>query len=84
MSSSSFLKPIVCKLECTAVLSYRAHDMLRSSLWQIGVDLHRNLDLRAKQSTQMLRYFLDNSCSIANGSRRIERDRAIEALQFWL
>src|SRR5438128_2185160 len=57
--------------------------MLRGSLGQFGVDLHCDLDPGAEQITQVLRNLFDHCRGVANSTRRIERDGAIEALWLW-
>src|SRR6266704_543959 len=80
---SPLLKAVACKLERAAVLGDRAHDVLGSSLGQLGVDLHRDLDPGAEQTAQALHNLLDHSSGIAYSTRRVERDGAIEALRLW-
>src|SRR5258708_3715091 len=80
---SPLLKAVVRKLECAAVLSDRAHDVLGGSLGQLGMDLHCDLDPGAEQTAQVLRDLLDHRSGIAHGARRIERDGAVEALWLW-
>src|SRR5947209_7807355 len=57
---SLLLEPIIRKLQRPAVLRNRTHNMLRSTLRQLSMDLHSNLDPRTKQPTQMLRNLLDH------------------------
>jgi hypothetical protein len=47
---SPLLKSVICELERSTVLGHRTHNMLWRSFWQLGMNLHCDLDSSAEQA----------------------------------
>ena len=73
------LKPLIRKLQCPAILSHRANDVVRRSRWNIGLNLQRNRHVRTNKPGEMRDDLFRNLAGVAAHAGSVQRDRAVEA-----
>lgn len=69
---------MVAKPKRSAILRHCAHDLLRCSIRDRGLNFHRHLDGSAAQNGKMLDDFFRNTSGVSTDTKRINFDRAMK------
>ena len=62
------------ELQGSAVLCHRPHDLVASSLWQVGCDLKPDCDVGADLADKVRNHFFRNPAGVAADTSRVQGD----------